>query len=226
MIRVNAWMSLLKSNETVLGGKMLDHWWRIEFQNRGSPHLHMLVWVENAPDFDTPEGVARIDQVVTCELHEDEETRALVESVQRHRHTVTCYKNGSQRCRFSFPRAVKSYTRIISNTFDEFIQNGGRICALKRQHNEVFNNNYSSKLMVCWKANMDIQPCGSNEAIAMYIAKYASKNEPTDMSFGLREAISRNRREDSGTSRKLFKICMKILHERQISACECDPCIL
>ena len=30
-------------------GIVTDHWYRIEFQNRGAPHVHMLLWV--APEF-------------------------------------------------------------------------------------------------------------------------------------------------------------------------------
>ncbi|GFU30748.1 ATP-dependent DNA helicase, partial [Nephila pilipes] len=37
--RVNAFMSHIKRNSGFLGGQVLDHWWKIEFQNRGSPHL-------------------------------------------------------------------------------------------------------------------------------------------------------------------------------------------
>ncbi|GBP80548.1 hypothetical protein EVAR_39418_1 [Eumeta japonica] len=68
---------------------------------------------------------------------------------------------------------------------------------------------------------MDIQPCGSNEAIAYYIAKYLSKAEPEGVDSGIAQAIQQIQREETDISRKLFKVCMKILHERQISAAEC-----
>ena len=66
-------ISLIKSDNIVLGGKLLDYWWRIEFQNRGTPHLHMLIWVEGTPDLNSPDGIIRIDEVMTCELPEDPE---------------------------------------------------------------------------------------------------------------------------------------------------------
>ena len=34
-------------------GKLLDNFYRFEFQQRGSPHIHILVWVENAPTLET-----------------------------------------------------------------------------------------------------------------------------------------------------------------------------
>ena len=67
---------------------------------------------------------------------------------------------------------------------------------------------------------MDIQPCGNNEAIAYYIGKYMAKPEPTTLDAGLAQAIQQIRCEETYISRKLFKICMRILKERQISACE------
>ncbi|KAJ8018856.1 hypothetical protein HOLleu_42926 [Holothuria leucospilota] len=30
-------------------GEIIDHFYRVEFQQRGSPHIHMLAWVNNAP---------------------------------------------------------------------------------------------------------------------------------------------------------------------------------
>lgn len=42
-------------DEIVMGegrplGSINDYFWRIEFQERGSPHVHMLLWVEGSPD--------------------------------------------------------------------------------------------------------------------------------------------------------------------------------
>ena len=28
---------------------MEDIWWRVEFQGRGSPHIHALIWIKDAP---------------------------------------------------------------------------------------------------------------------------------------------------------------------------------
>ena len=68
---------------------------------------------------------------------------------------------------------------------------------------------------------MDIQPCGSAIALAYYIAKYIGKSEPTMLEKSLRDAISKIRRDETDVSRKLYKICMAMLNQRQVSACEC-----
>ncbi|CAG9799443.1 unnamed protein product [Chironomus riparius] len=223
MIRVKALMRILKNNTDVFGGKMVDYWWRVEFQVRGSPHLHMVVWIEDHPSFDTPEGIEKIDRNCSCEIPEEgSDLYELVMKSQIHRHTHTCSKNdpNSNVCRFSFPRQVCEETKIVAHSSDEFIRSGGRICILKRRQQDKWVNNYNPTLLKLWKGNMDIQPCGSNEAIAHYIAKYMSKPEPTTLDRGVAQAIQQIRREETNISRKLFKICMKILGQRQISACE------
>uniref|UniRef100_T1J5E9 Uncharacterized protein n=1 Tax=Strigamia maritima TaxID=126957 RepID=T1J5E9_STRMM len=145
----------------------------------------------------------------------------LVECVQRHSHTATCFKNDKDICRFHFPRAPRETTEIVSTTSDEAIRNGGRTCLLKCKNNEQFINNYNPTLLNIWQGNMDIQPCGSNEAIAVYIAKYCAKSEPTEMTTSLRDAIKAIMKEEGSTSRKLFKMTMKIFQQRQVSAPEC-----
>ena len=37
-------------------GKVLNYFWRIEFQMRGSPYVHSLWWIDGAPNLDTEEG--------------------------------------------------------------------------------------------------------------------------------------------------------------------------
>jgi hypothetical protein len=40
-----------KSADGPFPGKILHYYHRIEFQQRGSPHVHMLVWIKDAPVF-------------------------------------------------------------------------------------------------------------------------------------------------------------------------------
>ena len=106
--------SVLKSNASPLGN-IHDFFYRVEFQQRGSPHIHMVMWIENAPKFDShtdEEVVAYIDEHVSCSNiveHQD-----LVD-LQRHKHNRTCKKqrNGKTVCRFSFPLPPMPKTKIL-----------------------------------------------------------------------------------------------------------------
>ncbi len=198
MLRVSALMKVMKSNDCIFSGKLKDFWWRIEFQNRGSPHLHMVVWIHDYPQFDTPEGIEKIDEVCSCSIPGDNINLSnLVQKCQLHRHTSTCTKNSSTHCRFAFPRESNSNTRIVAHTSEEFLRSGGRICILKRKPEEKWVNNYNPILLSFWEGNMDIQPCGNNEAIAFYVAKYLAKSEPSEMSRGISDAIKHIRKEES-----------------------------
>ena len=58
----------LKSNHHPLG-KITDHFIRVEFQHRGSPHVHMLLWIDNAPRYGENEDTGIIDFIdnhVSC----------------------------------------------------------------------------------------------------------------------------------------------------------------
>ena len=85
-------------------GKLLDYFYRVEFQQRGSPHIHMLVWIENAPTLETNserEIVQFVDKYLTCNT--DNEKTANLVGLQIHKRSRTCRKKGKPICRFGFP---------------------------------------------------------------------------------------------------------------------------
>ena len=100
-------------------GKVVDHFIRLEFQQRGAPHIHCLFWVENAPIFgetDDASVLEFIDRYISCKLpdeNEDPELYEIVKAVQTHRknHSQTCNK-GPKECRFDFPQVIALETFI------------------------------------------------------------------------------------------------------------------
>ncbi|XP_064625952.1 uncharacterized protein LOC135486782 [Lineus longissimus] len=106
-------------------GKVVDYFWRTEFQCRGSPHIHCLLWIENAPklDEDSDELVcAFIDRYISTELPDEETDPVLhhiIKQVQTHsrNHSKSCFKGSGSRqcriCRFLFPRPPMLHTTIF-----------------------------------------------------------------------------------------------------------------
>ncbi|XP_052700234.1 uncharacterized protein LOC128177537 [Crassostrea angulata] len=100
-------------------GNVVDYFIRVEFQQRGSPHMHCLYWVEDAPKFgeDSEERVCDfIDKYVSCSLpseNDEQDLRQAVLSVQQHskNHSKSCRKKGTE-CRFNFPRPPSERTFI------------------------------------------------------------------------------------------------------------------
>lgn len=96
-------------------GQLQDYLIRIEFQARGSPHAHTILWMKDAPKLDVnsdEEVISFIDKHQTCAIPAEEESdlRNLVLSVQKHVHSATCRRSGS--CRFHFPHPPSSGTVI------------------------------------------------------------------------------------------------------------------
>ena len=133
-------------------GKLRDFFYRVEFQQRGSPHIHMLVWIENAPTLEThseEEIVQFVDQYLTSNT--DNEKTANLVGLQSHKHSKTCRKKGKPICRFGFPlpplprtmllypleenvdkykkkntellKAMNEYKDNVDMTFEEFLEN-------------------------------------------------------------------------------------------------------
>ena len=95
---------VLMSNANPLG-QIVDYVIRIEFQARGSPHAHTLLWVKNAPqiDIETDDEVCEfVQKYISCSIPDDEDERELVCKLQRHSHSSYCRKKGS--CRFRYPK--------------------------------------------------------------------------------------------------------------------------
>lgn len=111
-------------------GKILDYFYRVEFQQRGSPHAHCLFWIENAPQIDKntdSEVVEFVDKYVTCELpSDDNELLDIVSTVQQHskRHAKTCKKKSTV-YRFNFPRPPSTRTFICRKKEDHEHQSEG-----------------------------------------------------------------------------------------------------
>ena len=96
-------------------GKIKDWFYRVEYQ-RGSPHIHMLIWLDNAPVFGVDKDedvVAYIDRIITCSKPEsDPELQDLVNR-QTHRHSHTCRKKSKNICRFNCPQPPMRCTQIL-----------------------------------------------------------------------------------------------------------------
>ena len=104
---------LLSSSEPL--GKISDWFYRVEYQQRGSPHIHMLIWIKDAPQFqiDSDKKVTTfIDKIITCVKPVNPELLKLVNR-QVHRHSHTCRKNTSNLRRFNYPQPPMKQTMIL-----------------------------------------------------------------------------------------------------------------
>ncbi|XP_070203476.1 uncharacterized protein [Littorina saxatilis] len=96
-------------------GEVKDYFYRVEYQQRGSPHIHCLFWVHGAPVADTDsdeEVVSFIDKHITCQRHK-EGPLAAMSKLHEHKHSKSCKKGGKHLCRFGFPLIPMKETQIM-----------------------------------------------------------------------------------------------------------------
>ncbi|XP_071138424.1 uncharacterized protein [Mytilus edulis] len=111
--RVQQFINLVLKSDHDPIGKLTDFFYRVEFQQRGSPHIHILIWIENAPVYESDSNediVAFIDKYVSCSLSDND--TSLV-NLQVHKHSKTCRKKGHPICRFGFPLPPMKATVIL-----------------------------------------------------------------------------------------------------------------
>jgi len=95
-------------------GEIVDYFYRIEFQQRGSPHVHMLVWIKNAPSTKSHSNIdvtGFVDKYLTCSKTAAED---YLVNYQTHRHARSCMKKNKPVCRFNFPIPPMPSTVILS----------------------------------------------------------------------------------------------------------------
>ena len=96
----------------------MHYFFKKEYQARGAPHYHAVVWIEDAPAVgkDLPEDVMSwIKERITCcvpEVTTNPELHGLVTKYQRHKCSSYCKRTKKygtafvKRCRFAFPHEV------------------------------------------------------------------------------------------------------------------------
>lgn len=90
----------------------------VEFQVRGSTHIHSLLWVLNAPTLNSEnkeEYITFVDGIIKCELPNKEtnpDLYKLVSTYQTHSHSKSCRKYKKKKCRYSFGKFFTDHTIV------------------------------------------------------------------------------------------------------------------
>ena len=89
-------------------GKTKYHAISIEFQERGSPHVHAFIWIFSAPNIQNETAyIEFIEKTINAQLPDHLKELKLCElfkTYQAHVHSRTCWKYNKNECRFSYGR--------------------------------------------------------------------------------------------------------------------------
>ncbi|MEW8561119.1 MAG: DUF6570 domain-containing protein [Candidatus Thiodiazotropha sp.] len=220
------WRALLKH---VLKGKdaplgdIENYFGRVEFQQRGSPHIHFFVWVKNAPSLYTSNAstlVSFINSTISTTIPDKDHypsLHKLVKQLQIHSHRPSCRRRN--KCRFNFPYEPCNYTKIL--TALDVLQSK-KFYATRRTKNDIMVNAYNPTILLHWQANMDIQMIDGPVGIAYYVCSYVCKAEPDTLKAALSETLKNFEMSSSnpGLRSRLSKIGFCILKHRTLSAQE------
>ena len=214
-------------------GPVAHHFFKKEYQARGAPHYHILLWIEGAPvaGNDDDDVVLRwIQERITCRIPEEDsnpELHQLVTKYQYHKCNNYCRRRKQvkgtfiTRCRFGFPRPTCESATLFS--VSECMKLSHRkMYSLPRLPNEIRINNYNPLLLMLWKANMDLQFIGeSSLAIAYYVTGYVTKAERSNMQDLWQEVSSH-----ASVYSKLWSFGVRSLRSRECGLYEASDLLL
>ena len=212
-------------NTFIVKGEVLgpvEHfYWKKEYQARGAPHYHAVLWIKGAPIIgqDDPDVVLSwIQERITCHIPDKENNPGLHHMVTRYQlHKCSNYcrkkrKRGSlflTSCKFGFPRPERE-TAVINNV-DSSCKNYQKIYEIPRAPSEVRVNDYNPLLLLNWGANMDIQFVGDRDMVlSTYVSGYVTKYEHGHLQEQY-EGIT----DDKSLCSKLFSIGRMFLKSRE-----------
>ena len=166
--------------------------WTIEYQKRGLPHLHLLVFLKTDHQFLT---AANIDRFISAEIPTEDnaigqELRAIIQTTMVHTHCAggngqTQCMHGldpltTRTCRKGYPRLFQQETMVTEDGYllyrwrDTGLSftlqvrtSGGNVTAVIDNRRVV---PYSSYFSLRYKAHINVEVCGSVKA-AKYIHK-------------------------------------------------------
>jgi hypothetical protein len=164
--KLNALMKFIRSGKML--GNVSAFVWRIEYQKRGLPHAHILLWT----DYDTS-NVAAIEKVVNVRLpryspfpddhNSTSDFRTLIQHYQLHKHSKRCL-NPDKSCRYGYPQPVAEATVIRRHQYS-FARD-------KDEENVVPHN---PEILAAFRCHHCLETIHSDQCIG-YILKYCSKN--------------------------------------------------
>ncbi|CAH0382899.1 unnamed protein product [Bemisia tabaci] len=211
---------------------------RLEYQGRGTPHYHCLLWVKDAPVLGkacSEDVVKFIQDRITCSIPDKKTFPTIYDRVmkyQQHKCNSYCMrpkktKTGIKKvCRFDFPRAITK--EFILRDVPTAVAGRRNLCTrtrlydLPRLEGEVRVNDYNAAILLVWTGNIDIQYIGETSAIiGKYISKYQTKAEKSNMT-DVFDDISSTR----GLPSRLWNYGVRALANRECGALEAADTLL
>lgn len=196
----------------------------IEFQKRGLPHAHILLWLGESFKNPTSDD---IDKIISAELPDretDPEAYSLVEQHMMHgpcgkdRSTSPCMENGV--CTKKFPRSFVPHTQINESGY--VLYRRRQSDRVVKKGNITLDNSFvvphNLQILKKYKAHVNVEWCNKSTAIK-YLFKYITKGVDI-ATFVINKDGDKIPKEHEGSSEKPKNEIDNYLEGRYLSACE------
>ncbi|XP_061393643.1 uncharacterized protein LOC133329165 [Musca vetustissima] len=206
--------SLFKMNDGIFDEHFVEkYYWRVEFQQRGSPHIHGMYWLKDAPKIDLTNSssfasvISFIDKYISTN-GSDEQLQEYI-AYQRHNHNRSCTREyrGEKICRYGMPYPPLPATEILL----PLPENCENIQELKESYDRI-----QSML----NANLDSEQISQLNNFENFLS-----HENINLTI-LRDAVEEIRAGNHSIKQKLQHIAHKFISGTEISAQEATYCCL
>lgn len=224
--------------------KVRDSWYRYEWQSRGSPHVHGILWFDGAPTF----NVDDLDdlQMEILRAYFDEFCFAINPEPQTV-DTPPCLKNCSDVPRSEIETHMTSMLNFVQRHSrhgqyclrkrnkgdivcrfkfpkpeceDSYFENESGVPIYEPARNDELICKYNPVFTLVWGANIDFNPITNSQAAAHYIAKYAGKPETASQMYqNIFRTLMDNPQNDT-IRKNILKFFIKTIGDRDYSAQE------
>ncbi|KAF7841212.1 uncharacterized protein G2W53_003510 [Senna tora] len=163
-------------------GRVIGLIYTVEFQKRGLPHAHIVVFLHPEDTYNTPNG---IDYIISAEIPDSSTYPTLHEDVKNFMLHEPCgvgfdsspYMR-DEKCTKHFPKKFVDKTVIDEEGFPQYKRRDNGVSVEKNgvPLDNRFVVSYNDRLLSKYKAHINVEYCNQHKSIK-YLFKYVNKGE-------------------------------------------------
>ncbi|KAJ1518827.1 hypothetical protein ONE63_011559 [Megalurothrips usitatus] len=182
-----------------------DLWFRIEYQHRGSPHIHGVLWLKDAPNVDdlaqcSDEEILKVlsyfDRYISTThpdincpaspVHPCQKKLSEVLDIKRDLAELLNRVQRHTKCSEAYCLRINKKTKKKECRFkfprelleySQIVITPDNDVELLTARNDQYLNKFNDYIIQTWRANIDVSPVLSKRALVNYLAKYITKSE-------------------------------------------------